>query len=76
LTRYGMAPAPKLARLLVDIVGVILLFKYGLPSQSIRDTGVFEAYDPQETSRYDRWSDVALISLIVGFALQIVSTFV
>jgi hypothetical protein len=62
--------------LLLDIVGIFILFRTGLPSKAIRDTGVFEAFDPKMVTKYDRWAFVALVLLVFGFSLQIASNFV
>ncbi len=68
--------------LFLDIVGVILLFLYGLPA-NVDNTGTIFLVGPMPDSmkretenkwkRYRFWSRVGLIFLIVGFSLQIIS---
>jgi hypothetical protein len=68
--------------LLLDIVGAILIFKFGLPEPISREGYVhliLEQTDEQEKQKalnYDRWSKLGLSSLILGFCLQLVSNFV
>ena len=66
-----------------DIVGVVILFKYGLPAE-VRKTGGFilgwGTDEPNEKAEreyrfYKRMSRIGLGSLILGFGLQIVSNF-
>ena len=65
----------------LDIVGVVLLFRYGLPPEDVSRTGAQHltwGTDPavrEKGSRYVRMSWVALCCLVMGFALQIVSNF-
>lgn len=61
-----------------DIIGVILLFKFGLPEEVRRGGTGFLVIndDPQEAAKagvYDRYSHVALAFIVIGFGLQIVS---
>lgn len=67
----------------LDIVGVSLLFKYGL-SSDIRETGgqilIWPGGKSNEEAdgeyrRYARMSRIALGCLVVGFALQLTSNF-
>ena len=64
-----------------DIVGVILLFRYGLPPEGVSRTGAQYftwGTDPEvrgKGRRYVGMSWVALCCLVVGFAVQIVSNF-
>ncbi len=66
--------------LILDIVGVSLLFKYGL-SSDIRETGGqiltwgVDEEVKKEYQRYKRMSRLALGCLVVGFALQLTSNF-
>lgn len=63
-----------------DIVGVVLLFCFGLPpdvSKSGAISIVLEANDEDEArkaKRYDKISWSALCIIVLGFILQIVST--
>jgi len=65
--------------LILDIIGVVLLFKYGLPEEvSRKGTGalLLEGNDPSEIAKaksYDRTAQTALALLVTGFALQIIS---
>lgn len=67
--------------LILDIIGVILLWKFGLPENIDRSGTIVlaaEGCDESEkkkASMYDRISQFALLLLIVGFALQIVGNF-
>ena len=70
--------------LILDIVGVIILFRFGLPPKVFRD-GVIPkvaSLSIQEKSkeyskfkRHKYWSYFGLSLLIIGFALQIASNF-
>jgi hypothetical protein len=55
-----------------DIIGVLLLIKYGLPSSKALETGVFEAVSLEIRRKYDRYSRDALWLLFIGFLLQVV----
>ena len=64
--------------LLFDIVGVILLFRYGLPPSVDRTGAKFLSLGRNEEEirqgkRYDRMACLAVGLLIFGFALQILS---
>lgn len=63
--------------LVLDIIGVILLFRFGLPpSVDIRPRVPYLGRgDPEEIKKarlYDKISLVALVVLIAGFVLQII----
>ena len=70
-----------------DIVGVIILFRFGLPPFVDR-TGVTRtqfwgvvdegahANDLSKAKRYDRISYVGLVFLVVGFAIQIAGNWI
>lgn len=66
----------------LDIVGVILLFFFGLPPSISRDGTNFiilEQKDEKEAKRakiYDFLSRIALILLVVGFFLQIIANWI
>ena len=76
---WTMANTPaylNIGGLVLDIVGVIILFKFGLPAD-IRRGGIthliteqIDQEEADEAARYDRWSLVGLITLIVGFLVQ------
>lgn len=65
--------------LVLDIVGVVLLFKFGLPPNGVSRRGpslLLEQDDPERSNKvklYDRISYAALAILIVGFTLQIIA---
>ncbi|MEZ4968762.1 MAG: hypothetical protein R2814_03695 [Flavobacteriaceae bacterium] len=65
--------------LFFDIIGVVLLFKYGLPADISKDGSIrmiFQGTDHDEVNKwkkYNFWSRFALILIIIGFALQILS---
>ena len=63
----------------LDIVGVILLFLFGLPPKVSRGGGVPMEWsgtpeDARRAKRYERISWGALLLMVLGFLLQIVST--
>jgi hypothetical protein len=68
--------------LLLDIVGAVLLFKFGLPAAISREGHVHlvaEQVDEAEirrSNRYDRLGKVGLALLVDGFALQLISNHV
>ena len=65
----------------LDIVGVVLLFRYGLPPEGVSRTGaqlLSLGTNPEvqeKAKRYFRLSWAALFCLVMGFVLQIVSNF-
>lgn len=67
--------------LILDIIGVVILFKYGLPSEVSKDGQVFIAASPhneEERRKYRKfqlWSKFGLGLLVVGFGLQIISNY-
>ena len=77
-----MCPTPELVNTLglsLDIVGVILLFRFGLPPNVRRSGAIHVTFDVDEdevrkAKHYDRISWSALIFIVLGFLLQIVST--
>ena len=67
--------------LILDIIGVILLFKFGLPENLSREgydvmrfVGINED-EKRKAKLYDRWAKVALMLLVFGFALQLISKY-
>ena len=60
----------------------LLLWKYGLPESLSRDGSInliCEQQDQAEVAkarRYDRWSTAALCLISLGFALQLLATFI
>ncbi len=67
--------------LTLDLVGALLLWKYGLPEAVSRDGAirlVCEQRDDAEAAkarRYDRFATVALALVTIGFGLQLLATF-
>ena len=69
------------AGLILDIVGAVLVWRYGLP-KAISRTGashlILEETDEGEIAearRYDRIAQLGIGLLIAGFCLQLVSNF-
>ncbi|MDX2253199.1 MAG: hypothetical protein NW202_13015 [Nitrospira sp.] len=67
--------------LVFDIIGAVLLWRYGLP-EAVSRTGaialILEQDDKAEaakTKRYDLLSSCGMILLVVGFVLQLLSNF-
>ncbi|MCW3082950.1 MAG: hypothetical protein JWP12_316 [Bacteroidetes bacterium] len=63
-----------------DLIGVLILFKYGLPADVSRD-GIqsmnMAGADPDEAKKWKKYnilSRIALLFLICGGVLQIIST--
>lgn len=68
------------AGLTLDIAGVVLLYRFGLPSR-VRESGLefFGWKSPEALKEYERartLSRTGLILLILGFALQATSNWV
>ena len=64
--------------LLLDIVGVVLLFRFGLPPDVSRTGAVGWTLGTDEAEalkarRYDCWSWTALALIVTGFVLQIIA---
>ena len=70
--------------LFLDIIGVILLFIFGLPSRFVSDgpptNTISFGWDPDSVKQWEKqWNRYKLVSwfavvlLVLGFALQIVS---
>lgn len=65
--------------LVLDIFGVVLLFRFGLPPDVSRDGAVrlvlgADEREAWKAKRYERLSWAALGLIVTGFALQIVGT--
>ena len=64
--------------LLLDIGGVFIIYKFGLPDNVNREGKsvlIIENVDPEEIKKgkkYDNMAAVGILLLIVGFALQII----
>ncbi len=65
--------------LLLDIIGGILLYFFGISPRIDRDGAIYivtEGKDESEilkAKKYDRLSKIALILIIIGFGLQLIS---
>lgn len=65
--------------LILDIIGALLLFKFGLPASIDREGHIHlitEQVDHEEITRgkiYERWGKIGLALLIIGFILQLAS---
>jgi hypothetical protein len=68
--------------LALDLSGALLLWKYGLPESLSRNGSInliCEQQDQAEVAkarRYDRWATAALRLISLGFALQLLATFI
>lgn len=68
--------------LILDIIGVVILFKFGLPSEVSKEGEQLIAADkPKESQlnkyrKYEFWSRFGLALLIVGFLCQLVSNYI
>ena len=67
--------------LILDIIGALLLLKYGIPNKIDAEghiNFILEQEDEAEKAKakvYKNWSDVAVILIILGFVLQLISNF-
>lgn len=67
--------------LLLDIVGVVLIWRFGLPEPISRSgakylvTGQTDEAEKAKAERFHNLSKIGLGLLIAGFALQLVSNF-
>jgi hypothetical protein len=68
--------------LIADIIGVVMLFKYGLPeiertggAQKIITSEVDKSAIDRE-AKYDRNGKIGLLLIVFGFALQFVSSLI
>ena len=67
--------------LVFDIVGALLLWRYGLP-EPISKTGaihmIAEQSDQSEidrAKRFDRWAHAGIALIVLGFLLQLISNY-
>jgi hypothetical protein len=67
--------------LLLNIFGVMMIYLYGLPEEISRSghiywvTGGEDRQEKEKAKRYDRWARLGLISLFLGFIIQLLSNF-
>ena len=65
--------------LVFDIIGALLIWKFGLPKRINRDGHIYlilETVDDEEiklAKKFDFWSGVGIGLLVIGFTLQIIS---
>jgi hypothetical protein len=68
--------------LVLDIIGAILLIKYGIPNKIDPEGTVhldLEGEDQSEIKKariYQKWSNMAISLIILGFVLQLISNFI
>ena len=67
----------------LDILGVLIVFKFGWPQPDLSDTGYIVLEQPvsddglrKERKRHLRWSVFGLVSLVAGFGFQIVAVWI
>lgn len=65
-----------------DIFGALLLWRYGLPADVRRDGKYFlvindgDEVEKAKAKKYDRYSRYAIILLLTGFTLQLLSNLI
>lgn len=68
--------------LILDIIGAILIFKYGIPEKISRKGEIFFTGNEEDedeklvAKKYDYYSRIGLILIIIGFSLQLLSNFI
>ncbi len=64
--------------LILDIIGALLLIKFGIPPKIDREGHILialEGVDEAEILKakiYDRWSTFSIILIVLGFILQLI----
>ena len=77
-----MATSVNSLGLILDVLGAILLLKFGIPPKIDPQAHIYfiaEQVDEVEIAmgkRYCFWSNVAVVLLIAGFTLQLVSNYI
>ncbi|KKS07863.1 hypothetical protein A3K01_03905 [candidate division WWE3 bacterium RIFOXYD1_FULL_43_17] len=68
--------------LILDIIAGLMLWKYGLPEninrkgeQALLLEGIDEA-EKRKAKKYDSYSKIAVILLVIGFFLQLISNYI
>jgi hypothetical protein len=67
--------------LVFDLIGVLLLFKYGLPSDISKEgvttlsIGTVNNEEVNKWKKYSLWSKIGLVLISIGFILQIISNY-
>lgn len=60
---------------MLDLIGVILLFKYGILPKNLWNHILMDSGMKEEDERkHKRGSNIGLVCLILGFSLQIIGT--
>ncbi len=78
---FSNAHLPKIINsigLLFDIVGALLVWKFGLP-KGFTESGhhIFEFMSVEPSAKsYKRWANVGIALLVLGFALQLTSNLI
>ncbi len=68
--------------LILDILGALLLIKYGIAPKVDRKghihiiTEQVDEAEIQKARSYDRWSTFAILLIVLGFALQLLSNYI
>lgn len=84
MEKYICENLPRLVNacgLILDIIGVLLLWKFGIPETLSRSGHSFVFFagiskdEVIKASRYNKYAKVALTLIIGGFALQFISDF-
>lgn len=77
-----MATAINSIGLIFDIIGALLLFKFGLPAKVSPEGHIYRVLAQVDEAEialgkcYRRWSNIALVLLVLGFLGQLVSNFI
>jgi len=67
--------------LVLDIAGVVMIWRYGLPEPLSREGKVYiiaeqsDEVEREKAARYDLLSKIGLVLVIGGFVLQLLSNF-
>ena len=68
--------------LVLDIIGAMLLLKFGVPNKidpsgtEYRVTSDVNSAEIEKARVYQRWSNFAILFIILGFLLQLISNFI
>lgn len=63
--------------LLLDLIGVILLFKYGILPDNLWDHILMDSGMSEKDEKEHRfWSKIGLTCLILGFSIQLITTII
>ncbi|PIR39154.1 MAG: hypothetical protein COV35_01145 [Alphaproteobacteria bacterium CG11_big_fil_rev_8_21_14_0_20_39_49] len=65
----------------LDIIGVVLIFFFGIPQKMDRSGDIFivlgekSPNEIKKIKKYDFWANTGLILIVSGFVIQIISNF-